>query len=299
MDLRELHYFIILAEEGNISRAAERLYMTQPSLSHFIQQLETSLHSRLFVRTYRGIRLTPSGECFLNHAKKMMDEYQSAKSEISDMENLQSGIIRMGISSFRGAYIFPSILREFHAIYPGITVVVTEMDSGSLEEKVLNRDLDMALAALPLRHGSEFSQVDLCIRDEVCLIAAENHPILEKTYRKPNSDKKWIHIKEISNYTFIFCEKHTALGALARKIFKERAVFPQAYPANVSPILSTGLVRSGTGVAFSCYSWSEFCPDLEFISIEPDPPYIDLALIYPPDGYQSKACLALSRLFHK
>lgn len=118
MDFKELDYLITLADEKNISRAAERLFMAQSSLSHFIRQLESELGTTLFIRTPRGIFPTASGEQFLSHARSMLQEFRTAKNEIYELEHLSKGNIRFGISTYRGVYLLPDILRRFHSQYP-------------------------------------------------------------------------------------------------------------------------------------------------------------------------------------
>lgn len=98
MDFKELTYIVTIADEGSISRAAEKLYMAQSSLSQFLQQYEAELGSRLFYRTARGVRLTASGTALIYHAKGMMRQYHLAKSELGDIESLQGGRIEHAYS---------------------------------------------------------------------------------------------------------------------------------------------------------------------------------------------------------
>ena len=111
MDLRELYYLNALAEEQSISKAAERLYIAQASLSQFLRQFEAQLGSPLFVRTNKGIRPTPSGKVFLSHAKHILKEYQQAQQEFWDNENTVGGTVFFGVSSFRGSYVRPAWTR--------------------------------------------------------------------------------------------------------------------------------------------------------------------------------------------
>ena len=105
MDLRELYYLNALAEEQSISKAAERLYIAQASLSQFLRQFEAQLGSPIFVRTNKGIRPTPSGKVFLSHAKHILKEYQQAQQEFWDNENTVGGTVFFGVSSFRSIRI--------------------------------------------------------------------------------------------------------------------------------------------------------------------------------------------------
>ena len=126
MDLRELYYLNALAEEQSISKAAERLYIAQASLSQFLRQFEAQLGSPLFVRTNKGIRPTPSGKVFLSHAKHILKEYQQAQQEFWDNENTVGGTVFFGVSSFRGSYVIPPILKKFYDQNPRATINIYE-----------------------------------------------------------------------------------------------------------------------------------------------------------------------------
>lgn len=149
MNLKELNYIVTIADEGSISRAAEKLYMAQSSLSQFLQLYEAELGAPLFMRTSRGVRPTASGSVFLNHARQILLQYHRAQSELWDIEELSGGRIELGISTFRGTYLLPPVLKRFRDRYPRIHVEITEKDSMYLEEMILEGFLDMALLALP------------------------------------------------------------------------------------------------------------------------------------------------------
>ena len=88
MDLKELNYIVVIADEGSISRAADKLYMAQSSLSQFLFQYEAELGAKLFVRTARGVRPTSAGEVFIDHARQILMDYHRTKNEIWDIEQL-------------------------------------------------------------------------------------------------------------------------------------------------------------------------------------------------------------------
>ena len=98
MEIKELNYLIAIEEEKSISKAAERLYMAQSSLSQFLQTLESSLGSRLFVRTSKGVRLTEAGNIMVKYAYATLAEYHRTQDEIQDLQELKSGSVILGIS---------------------------------------------------------------------------------------------------------------------------------------------------------------------------------------------------------
>ena len=106
MDFQELNYLLTIAQEGSISKAAERLFMAQGSLSQFLRQYEASLGAPIFERTPRGVRLTPAGEAFLTRGRQILSLYHQACSEFKDIEGGVSGVVKFGTASFREKYPF-------------------------------------------------------------------------------------------------------------------------------------------------------------------------------------------------
>ena len=174
MDMKELKYLAVLAEEESISRAAERLYMAQSSLSQFLHQFESEIGTKLFVRTSKGITPTYSGKRFIEHAREILLEYQRAKNELWDNENLQSGKVILGISSFRGRRKLPTILRKFYERYPNVKVQVVEDNSICLEELLLDGKIDIAVIAMPVTKLK--NKVEILKKDEIILVANKSHP---------------------------------------------------------------------------------------------------------------------------
>lgn len=102
MDTRTLSYIIAIAEEKSISKAAERLYMAQSSLSQYLTTLETSLGYPLFVRRHQGVRLTEAGKLYLEFAYRTINAYHQVQDAMQDISELHSGQVILGVSTFRG-----------------------------------------------------------------------------------------------------------------------------------------------------------------------------------------------------
>ena len=109
MDLKDFQYLIALADEGSVSKAADKLYMSQSSLSQALQQYESELGVKLFIRTSKGIHPTANGAVFINHLRQTLSYYRQARSEFWDNEGMKGGHVRFGIS-------FGGISRIFHRI---------------------------------------------------------------------------------------------------------------------------------------------------------------------------------------
>ena len=222
MDLKELDYIVTVANEGSISRAAEKLFMAQSSLSQAVRLFEQDLGTPIFVRTARGVRPTSAGEAFIFHARQILQQYQEARSEASDIENLKGGTVIFGISTYRGTYLLPPVLKKFHALYPRVHVEICEMDSIDLENKILEGLLDLALIAAPpvrIKHG-----VDFLMRDEIMIATTADHPVM--AFAKPcesEPEQMWIDLKDTAPFEYILGPPSTVLGRTGRRSLRETA----------------------------------------------------------------------------
>ena len=214
MQLKELKYIVALADEGSISRAAERLYMAQSSLSQFLLQYETELGISLFVRTSKGIRPTAAGSMFIDNARIILGHYRLIQNKLDDMAQLKSGSIILGISSFRGKYMIPKILKRFYALYPNVNVEIIEANSKALEEKLIDGTIDLAIIALPLSRLTH--EVEIFKKDEILIVADSDHPIQKYAHPKDNGHGFWLDLKDAESYEFILSPYDTMLGNKSR-----------------------------------------------------------------------------------
>ena len=230
--MKELVYLVTLAEEESISRAAERLYMAQSSLSQFLHQFEAELGTKLFVRTSKGITPTYSGKCFIEHAGEILRDYQKAKNELWDNENLAAGKVVLGISSFRGRRMLPKVLKQFQEIYPNVKVQVVEAHSMRLEELLLDGKLDIAIIAMPVSKIK--NSVEILKKDEILLAVNKEHPVTKIMHPLEDSDNYWISLKEASEYKMIMSGYDTILGSFSRKMFTEQKLKYQSDHNDIS-----------------------------------------------------------------
>lgn len=202
MEMKELDYFIAIAEEKSISKAAERLFMAQSSLSQFLSILENNVGSKLFIRTSRGVRLTQEGELMLQYAYKTLAEYRSVQNEIKDMKQLKSGRVIMGVSSFRGSYLLPPVLNAFRLEHPDVKVEIVEQNSMVLEKQLLSGEIDIAL--LVMSEADPRLNIEWVLKDEICLITSHTYPVME--FARNNEDNPGLQdttICEFKRYTFL------------------------------------------------------------------------------------------------
>lgn len=171
LEHRLLEYFIAVAEELHFTRAAERLGITQPTLSHQIRLLEQELGTPLFQRTGKKNYLTQAGEILLEHARRAVYELEQAKRQIKLLSGLQQGHLRIGCS---GNHLLESKLISFHRQYPGIGLTVLELATEETYNGLMNNQLDLGVVFLPLQDEQIVTQP--LYDEELVLVVSDRHP---------------------------------------------------------------------------------------------------------------------------
>ena len=298
MDLKELNSVVTVANEGSISRAAEKLFMSQSSLSQAIRVLEQDLGTSVFVRTTRGVRPTAAGDAFISHAKQILQQYRAACSEAADIENLNGGTVIFGISTYRGTYLLPPVLKRFRALYPKVHVEICEMDSIDLEDQLLEGLLDLALIAAPpvrIRHG-----VSPFMRDEIMIVTTADHPVMEFARTcESNPELSWIDLKDTAAFEYIFGPPNTVLGRVGRQALRDAGIEPIGQGTDLSASFAAAMAREGAGLAFTYRSCRVPGDHFRYLRIGKKGIFLDLALAWPAGKYRSRAASALAELFQE
>src|SRR5712675_1905664 len=150
MNLRQLRYFVILAEELHFRRAAERLHITQAPLSLAIQALERELGTTLFVRTQRRVSLTESGALLRADALAILDRIEQSRATIRDFETGTIGEIKIGVTPASSLLpFFPKLISTFRAAHPRVRILMKEMTSRDQIQGLQQRDIDIGIVRNP------------------------------------------------------------------------------------------------------------------------------------------------------
>lgn len=291
MELKELEYIVTTAEEGSISRAAERLYIAQSSLSQYLSRYEAELGVKLFRRASNGVRLTSAGELYVRNARQMLIQYQQVKKQLTDMEVPVEGVIHFGISTYRGSYLLPKAMHLFHQEVPNVEVVLHEDDSSVLERKIASGTLDMALVAVSQDQWQ--NQGRFLMKDEVLLVSSRDHPVMEFVREGGGGpNRPWVEMADIAHLDFLISGRAAKLGSIAQQEFEKLGITPRSVCGNLTAPMAAALARRGMGLAFTYRSCIEESRDVIYLSISKKRCYVYLALIYPPEGYRSRAIRA-------
>lgn len=179
MTKRELLYIKTIAEEKSISKAAAKLFLSQPSLSQCISRIESELGIKLFNRSAAGLSTTYAGERYLNMATQVLRLYKDFEAEISDINHLNMGRLDIGITTHLASYLLPRLLPRYRALYPNLSICITEESSSVLEEMVLGGKLDFAVMhthplLIPQNQGLGYTIIQ---SDPFLLVAPASTPL--------------------------------------------------------------------------------------------------------------------------
>ena len=152
-DLELYRVFVAVAQEGSFSKGAQRLYMTQPAVSQAIAKLERELGMPLFVRSSRGVTLTPEGELLCGHAVQALEILKSGEEKVFRRKKLQGGILNIGAADTITKQMLLPYIRAFHEKYPEVALRVTNRTSLQMKELVRRGALDLAVVNLPLEEA--------------------------------------------------------------------------------------------------------------------------------------------------
>ncbi len=305
MTPQQIEYVLAVAEERSFSRAARKLFVTQPTLSKFIINLEANLGVTLFDRSTSPITVTEAGKIFIETANQMKNLEKDMTVKMSDLIGLKNGLIKIGTSSFYASNMLLKTILKFHERYPEIQISVMEDFSSALEQNLLKGNLDIVI-------GTSCFDEELFGIEELCLeklyFAVPAEKAINKKYSeyaitaeeiKNNSDRLFtcesININVFKKERFIFQNNSELSTHSITKICKSHG-----FTANISfgsNNLETvfAFVSAGLGVAF--------IPDtyIKFSDISKHPVYYSLdnleleshiKLIYKKNKYLSKAAIA-------
>ncbi|MFI6048653.1 LysR family transcriptional regulator [Streptomyces violascens] len=177
MQFQQLLYFVAVAETRHFTRAAERVHVSQPSLSQQIKALENELGAELFSRARGNIALTDAGEALLPLARRILADADTARIEVQELAQLRRGRVRLGATPSLCTGLLPDVLRAFHDRHRGIQLLIEEGGSHDLVRELARGALDLALIVLPLPTGSPaLTTIELLQEDLVVVSSAAEAP---------------------------------------------------------------------------------------------------------------------------
>jgi DNA-binding transcriptional LysR family regulator len=257
VNLRQLEYFVAIAESGSLTQAAERLLVSQPSLSQQIRALEAELGGSLFERLPRGVRLTAAGHELLAEARATLAHAQRARRVVRRALELDVGQLEVAVTSSAALGILPAVLRDWQGRHPEIEVSLLEFPHRrALEEAARDGAGDIAVGSTP----SDWSgQVRRLGWEEMVLVLPDGDPLLERDAVAITelADRRWVHFVRATGLAAVvdFCCAAAGFAprvavrtsqVAAAPLFAAAGIGPALVPEHVVPAALQRLVRPAT-----------------------------------------------------
>ncbi|MER0449530.1 LysR substrate-binding domain-containing protein [Streptomyces sp. Edi4] len=241
MQFQQLLYFVAVAETRHFTRAAERVHVSQPSLSQQIKALENELGAELFSRARGNIALTDAGEALLPLARRILADADTARIEVQELAQLRRGRVRLGATPSLCTGLLPDVLRAFHASHPGIQLLIEEGGSHDLVRELARGALDLALIVLPLPTGSPaLTTIELLREDLVVVSSADEEP--------PGSGSR-VRIAELRDAPLVMFRHGYDLRELTVAACRAEGFEPSFTVEGGEMDAVLGFVRAGLGLA--------------------------------------------------
>jgi len=285
MGFHQLEYVMAIAEEKSFSKAAKKLYISQPSLSQYIMRLEDQLGIKLFDRTTSPLILTFAGEKYLKAAKNILDLKNRLGRELGDIADSKKGCLTIGIPISTERYLLPLVLPEFHERFPGIEMVIEEHSSIQLEELLLTGEVDIAILHLPVQN--ERIVYEPISVEKIFLVAPTGkHTCSIIEFEKHNK----LDFSYLKNENFILLKPGYRMRFVADEIFKRAQFKPNILLEIRNLDTAYNLASAGMGFTLIPENIVRFlninhCPDYFLI----DDISYTLALAYRKGEYMTKA----------
>jgi DNA-binding transcriptional LysR family regulator len=293
MELRQLRYFVTVAEEMHFGRAAARLHMTQPPLSQTIQSLEAALGTQLFFRTKRSVALTPAGLALLPEAQRLLLQAGNLPDLVKRAAAGESGRLSLAFVSTADYSVLPPFLREFREHYPQVQIDLREATTDVQLEDLAQRRIDAGLLIPPLPDRLK-AELDYAPVLSEPLVLAAPHGL------KALRGKKTVALNAVGDLPLIIFPRriapafHDAILAC----FRDAGLTPHIGQEAIQMQTIVGLVSASMGIALVPQSVSNLRrPGVEYKSLSDRTPMVETGLVWRRDNSSPvlQAFLRLSR----
>lgn len=241
IDFELYRIFYTVANNGNITKAAEELMISQPAISKSIKNLEEQLGGQLFVRTKRGVVLTDEGREFYNYIKQAIEFISSAENKFSELINLETGSVKIGISSTLTKNFLLPYLREFHRLHPKIDIQIDTAISAELLHKLKNGLIDIVIFHVrDVDYGKDI-EITKCREIRDCFVVNDSYKDLLN---------REVSLTELNNYPLLLQDQHSNARRFLDEYTKKYGVSLKPNIELASYALVVEFAKIGLGIGY-------------------------------------------------
>ncbi len=247
MDLHQLEHILKISEEKSITRAAEKLFVSQSSLNQQLKKLEIELGTPLFVRTHSDWQPTPAGEVYLQAARTILGIKKDAYSKIHDMAEFNRRHFIIGLIPERGIDLFVSIYPQFHQVFPDVILEPVECNVRTMQKKVSRGEIDLGLMTLTSHQRDENTYHHMAY-EEIFLAVPATHNLAGNGSRD-TANAPEISLESFSQDPFIFISQSSTMYELVNELFTSAGFEPRVLFSTSSNSSKHRMVNAGIGCA--------------------------------------------------
>lgn len=235
MDIRNIRAFLMVAKTGSFSRAAEKLFITQPAISKRISTLEFSLDCQLFDRLGKSVQLTQTGEALIPGYQRILAEMDEAQRIISTLRTQVSGHLRFGTSHHIGLHRLPPVLRQYTKQFPQVELDIQFMDSEQAGALILQGDIELALITLPDDIDKPLTTIPVWSDPMQCVVASDHPLAKQKNVSRKQLTEYGVLIQSHSTHTRDIIDRALKLDADTKIIMESN------YLETIKAMIQNGL----------------------------------------------------------
>lgn len=281
MDNRGLQYIQQILEEGSFSAAAEKLYISQPSLSMYIKRIERELGVEIIDRSAPRLALTKEGEIYLNAEQQIAAIQRTCRQQLQSSKSLKSGHLVIGSTFFRSSYSLTRVLPVFKTRYPGISIQLEESTTYELEQYAMDGITDLSLVLLPLKHPDLI--YENLFSEKVLFAISAGSPIVQAHTRDTGIQYPELSITDLKDEPFITMKKGQHLRETFNTVCKIGGCTPHTILETSSLPTAHHLAAIGLGIAIVPDTFAktrELLPPPAYYSIKEYPQERNVVIAY-------------------
>ncbi|HBP28118.1 MAG: LysR substrate-binding domain-containing protein [Advenella sp.] len=289
MELRHLRYFLALASSLNFTRAAERVHVTQSTLSHQIRQLEEEIGQHLFDRSSKRVALTEAGESFLIYAARALTAIDQGLSELKQTVVPMTGTVRIGTTHTFNLGFLPDCIALFLKHNPTVKIIIEELSGDAITQGLKAEELDVGIAYRPEQQKE--IRFEPLFNEELALVVAKTHPLAKR---------KRLRIAELHRESLVLLPSSFSTRRLLDECFNAAGAKPNIIAEmNTIPAMLGLVMRDHVGFIAAPSAVTEHNKPLRVIPLEGPTPIRTHGLLFMDSHVQTRASMALIALIRK
>ncbi|NRY60273.1 LysR family transcriptional regulator [Clostridium beijerinckii] len=287
MDLKQLEYMVKIAEEKNITKAAEKLFITQSALNQQLLKLEKELGASLFYRSRTNWHLTEVGEIYISAAKEILGLKKETYNKISDLISLKNTHLSIGLTPERGISMFASVYPGFHRLHPNVIIEPIELSVREQEGKIEKRELDIGFLTLSDYMQKNSNVYHTILKENIIVAIPSSHP-LAKYGAKYGDELKDLDLSLLKDDNFVLISKGSTIRDVVNPLFKDAGFSPKLLFETRSCKTLIYMVRKNLCCTILPEHYAIDSDDVVYFSL-PQKPQLRVVAMYKKGIYLSKA----------